>query len=119
MLIGEMRDLETIEAALTVAETGHLVLSTLHTNSRGADDQPHHRHLPAAPAAAGARPALAGAARRGLAAAHPALRRQAAACLAVEVMIPNPAIRNLIREDKIHQIYSQMQVGQRSSACRR
>ena len=39
--------------------------------------------------------------------------------LAVEVMIPNPAIRNLIREEKIHQLYSQMQVGQRSSACRR
>ena len=69
VLIGEMRDLETIEAALVVAETGHLVFSTLHTNSRGADDQPHHRRLPAAPAGAGARAALVRARGRDLAAA--------------------------------------------------
>ncbi len=54
VLVGEMRDLETIEAALTISETGHLVFATLHTNSARLDHQPHHRRLPAPPAAAGA-----------------------------------------------------------------
>ena len=75
VLIGEMRDLETIEAALVVAETGHLVFSTLHTNSRGADHQPRHRRVPAAPAGAGARAALARAPGRHLAAADAARGR--------------------------------------------
>ena len=48
VLVGEMRDLETIEAALIIAETGHLCFGTLHTNCCGADHQPHHRRLPAA-----------------------------------------------------------------------
>jgi len=111
VLIGEMRDLETIEAALTVSETGHLAFATLHTNScvqtinRIIDVFPSH--------------------------AQPQIRAQLSFVLegvisqtllprasgsgrvmACEVMVPNPAIRNLIREDKIHQIYSQMQVGQ-------
>ena len=112
VLVGEMRDLETIEAALTISETGHLVFATLHTNSADLDHQPHHRRLPAAPAAAGAREALVRA---------PGRRHRSSSCraptrpgrvLAMEVMVPNPAIRNLIREDKVHQIYSQMQVGQ-------
>lgn len=111
VLIGEMRDLETIETALTIAETGHLCFATLHTNScvqtinRIIDVFPAHQ--------------------------QPQVRAQLSfvlegvisqlllpradgngRVLAVEVMIPNPAIRNLIREEKIHQIYSQMQVGQ-------
>ena len=57
ILVGEMRDLETIQAALTIAETGHLAFATLHTNSRGRGDQPHHRRLPEPPAVAGARAA--------------------------------------------------------------
>ena len=55
VLVGEMRDLETIEAALTIAETGHLCFATLHTNSAVQTHQPHHRRVPAAPAGAGAR----------------------------------------------------------------
>ena len=51
VLIGEMRDLETIEAAMTIAETGHLVFATLHTNSAVQADQPHHRRVPGGPAA--------------------------------------------------------------------
>ena len=57
ILVGEMRDLETISTALTAAETGHLVFATLHTQDTAADDRPDHRRLPAAPAAAGADPA--------------------------------------------------------------
>ncbi len=58
VLVGEMRDLETIEAALTISETGHLAFATLHTNSAVSDHQPHHRRLPAPPAAAGPRAAV-------------------------------------------------------------
>ena len=58
ILVGEMRDLETISTALTAAETGHLVFATLHTQSAAADDRPHHRRLPAAPAGPGARAAV-------------------------------------------------------------
>ena len=58
ILVGEMRDLETISTALTAAETGHLVFATLHTQEHRADDRPHHRRVPAAPAAAGARAAV-------------------------------------------------------------
>jgi twitching motility protein PilT len=118
VLIGEMRDLETIEAALVVAETGHLVFSTLHTNcavqtiNRVIDVFPPHQQ---AQVRAQLSLVLPG---RHLAAARPA-RDGKGRCLAAEVMIPNPAIRNLIREEKVHQIYSQMQVGQTSSACRR
>ncbi len=111
VLIGEMRDLETVAAALTVAETGHLVLSTLHTNSAV---QTINRIIDIFPDQQ-----------------QPQIRAQLSLILqgvisqqlipkadgrgrvlCVEVMIPNPAIRNLIRENKIHQIYSQLQVGQ-------
>ncbi len=111
VLIGEMRDLETVLAALTVAETGHLVLSTLHTNSAV---QTINRIIDIFPEQQ-----------------QPQVRAQLSLILqavisqqliprsdgrgrvlAVEVMIPNPAIRNLIRENKIHQLYSQLQVGQ-------
>ena len=53
ILVGEMRDFETISIALTAAETGHLVLSTLHTRGRGGDDQPHHQRVPAVSAETG------------------------------------------------------------------
>jgi twitching motility protein PilT len=111
VLIGEMRDLETIEAALVVAETGHLVFSTLHTNSavqtinRIIDVFPPHQQ---AQVRAQLSLVLQGVVSQQLIARRDGRGR----VLAAEVMIPNPAIRNLIREEKVHQIYSQMQVGQ-------
>jgi twitching motility protein PilT len=114
VLIGEMRNLETVEAALTIAETGHLVFATLHTNSavssinRIIDVFPAHQHSQV---------------RAQLSFTLLAVMSQvllprangSGRILAMEVMIPNPAIRNLIREDKLHQIYSQMQMGQSGS----
>ena len=111
VLIGEMRDLETIEAALTVAETGHLVFATLHTNScvqtinRILDVFPPYQQ-PQVRAQLSF--VLEGVVSQILLAKASGLGR----VLCLEVMIPNPAIRNLIREEKVHQIYSQMQVGQ-------
>ncbi len=111
VLIGEMRDLETIEAALTVAETGHLCFATLHTNSavqtmnRIVDVFPPHQQ-PQVRAQLSF--VLEGVLSQQLIPKQTGRGR----ALAVEVMIPNPAIRNLIREDKIHQIYGQMQMGQ-------
>ena len=78
----------------------------------GADDQPHHRRLPGAPAGADPHPAVAGARRHrlpGAAAAGPTAQGRV---VALEIMVPTPAIRNLIRDDKVHQIYSSMQTGQ-------
>ena len=111
VLIGEMRDLETIESALRIAETGHLTFGTLHTNSASStinriiDVFPAHQ--------------------------QPQIRAQLSLVLegimcqsllpkidgkgramCMEILVPNAAIRNLIREDKIHQIYSSMQSGQ-------
>src|SRR5881275_286158 len=111
VLIGEMRDLETIESALRISETGHLTFATLHTNSASStinriiDVFPAHQ--------------------------QPQIRAQLSLVLegimcqsllpksdgkgramCMEIMVPNAAIRNLIREDKIHQIYSAMQTGQ-------
>jgi len=111
VLIGEMRDLETIEAALVVAETGHLVFSTLHTNSavqtinRVIDVFPPHQQ---AQVRAQLSLVLEGVISQQLLPRRDGRGR----CLAAEVMIPNAAIRNLIREEKVHQLYSQMQVGQ-------
>jgi twitching motility protein PilT len=111
VLIGEMRDLETIEAALTVAETGHLAFATLHTNScvqtinRIVDVFPPYQQ---AQIRAQLSFVLEGVMCQSL---LPRANGPGRA-LALELMVPNPAIRNLIREDKIHQIYSQMQVGQ-------
>ncbi len=111
VLIGEMRDLETIEAALTIAETGHLCFATLHTNSavqtinRIIDVFPSHQQ-PQVRAQLSF--VLEGILSQQL---IPRMNGRGRA-LAVEIMVPNPAIRNLIREDKIHQIYSQMQMGQ-------
>jgi twitching motility protein PilT len=114
VVIGEMRDLETIEAALTIAETGHLVFGTLHTNSAiqtisrivsvfSGDQQNRIRVLLSF--------VLQGVICQDL---LPAI--EGGRVLACEVLIPNPAIRNLIREDKTHQIYSQMQMGQTQTA---
>ena len=111
VLIGEMRDLETVESALRIAETGHLTFGTLHTNTAAStinriiDVFPAHQ--------------------------QPQIRAQLSMVLegifcqtllpkiggsgramAMEILVPNAAVRNLIREDKIHQIYSAMQSGQ-------
>jgi twitching motility protein PilT len=111
VLIGEMRDLETIESALRIAETGHLTFGTLHTNSaastinRVIDVFPAHQQ-PQIRAQLSL--VLEGILCQAL---LPKAGGQGRA-MAMEVLIPNPAIRNLIREDKIHQIYSSMQSGQ-------
>ena len=111
VLIGEMRDLETIEAALTVSETGHLTLATLHTNSavqtinRVIDVFPPHQQEQIRVQMSFV---LEGIFAQNLIPKKSGQGR----VLAVELLVPNPAIRNLIREDKIHQIYSMMQTGQ-------
>ena len=111
VLIGEMRDLETIEAALIIAETGHLAFATLHTNGA---IQTINRIIDVFP------PYQQPQIRANLSFVLEGVMSQqlipkmggTGRVLALEVMIPNVAIRNLIREDKVHQIYSQMQVGQ-------
>lgn len=111
VLVGEMRDLETIESALVVSETGHLAFGTLHTNScvqsinRIVDVFPPYQQ-PQVRAQLSF--VLEGVLSQQL---LPKMTGQGR-CLALEIMSPNAAIRNLIREDKVHQIYSQMQVGQ-------
>lgn len=111
VLIGEMRDLETIEAALTISETGHLTFATLHTNSsvqtinRIVDVFPSHQQ-PQIRAQLSF--VLEGVISQQLMPRKDGTGR----VLGLEIMVPNPAIRNLIREDKIHQIYSIMQTGQ-------
>jgi twitching motility protein PilT len=111
VLIGEMRDLETIEAALRIAETGHLTFGTLHTNSaastinRVIDVFPAHQQ---SQIRAQLSLVLEGVLCQSLV---PKVGGQGRA-MAMEILIPNPAVRNLIREDKIHQIYSAMQSGQ-------
>jgi twitching motility protein PilT len=106
-----MRDLETIEAALVISETGHLAFGTLHTNScvqtinRILDVFPPYQQ-PQIRAQLSF--VLEGVVTQNLVSKAGGPGR----VLAIEVMVPNAAIRNLIREDKVHQIYSQMQVGQ-------
>jgi twitching motility protein PilT len=111
VLIGEMRDLETVEAALRIAETGHLTFATLHTNSAAttinrivdifpSNQQPQIR--------AQLSMVLEGILCQSLIPRANGTGR----CMAMEILIPTMAIRNLIREDKIHQIYSSMQTGQ-------
>jgi twitching motility protein PilT len=111
ILVGEMRDLETIEAALVVAETGHLVLASLHTNS---SVQTISRILDVFPPNQQAQVRTQLSMNLEGVISQTLLPRKGGKgrVLAVEVMVPNAAIRNLIREDKIHQIYSQMQMGQ-------
>jgi len=111
VLLGELRDMETIETALTVAETGHLCFATLHTNSCV---QTINRVIDVFPS--GQQPQI----RAQLSFVLEGVLSQLlipktdgkGRCVALEIMVPNAAIRNLIREDKVHQIYSQMQVGQ-------
>jgi twitching motility protein PilT len=111
VLIGEMRDLETIESALRIAETGHLTFATLHTNSAS---QTINRIIDVFPAH-----------QQGQIRTQLSLVLEGIVCqsllrrakmpgrvVALEIMVPTPAIRNLIREDKVHQIYSSMQSGQ-------
>ena len=111
VLIGEMRDLETVEAALKIAETGHLTFGTLHTNSaaqtinRIIDVFPSHQQ---------------GQIRTQLSLVLEGIVCQAllpkadgkGRVVALEILVPTPAIRNLVRDDKVHQIYSAMQSGQ-------
>ena len=111
VLIGEMRDLETIESALRIAETGHLTFATLHTNSAA---QTINRIIDVFPAH-----------QQGQIRTQLSLVLEGIVCqallpradgkgrvVALEIMVPTPAIRNLIRDDKVHQIYSTMQAGQ-------
>jgi twitching motility protein PilT len=111
VLVGEMRDLETIESALRIAETGHLTFATLHTNSAAStinriiDVFPSEQQ---AQVRAQLSLVLEGILCQAL---LPRAEGQGRA-MALEVLVPNGAIRNLIREDKVHQIYSMMQTGQ-------
>ncbi len=110
IMVGELRDVETIEAALTIAETGHLVFGTLHTNSTvqtinrlvnvfPSDKQNQIR-------------SLLSFVLQGVVAQQLVPKVSGGRQLIQEVLVPTLAIRNLIRENKIHQIYSQMQIGQ-------
>ena len=111
VLIGEMRDLETIESALRIAETGHLTFATLHTNSAA---QTINRIIDVFPAH------QQGQIRTQLSLVLEGIICQAllpradgkGRVVSLEIMVPTPAIRNLIRDDKVHQIYSTMQAGQ-------
>ena len=111
VLIGEMRDLETVEAALKIAETGHLTFGTLHTNSAA---QTINRVIDIFPASQQSQVrtqlslVLEGIVCQAL---LPRADGKGRVC-SLEIMVPNPAIRNLIRDDKIHQIYGAMQTGQ-------
>ena len=110
VLVGEMRDVETIEMALRVAETGHLTLATLHTNTAASTI---NRIIDVFPAVQQAQ------IRTQLSLVLEGIMCQSllpkasgnGRCMALEILVPNSAIRNLIREDKIHQIYSIMQTG--------
>lgn len=111
VLIGELRDLETVEAAITISETGHLALATLHTNSAL---QTINRIVDVFP------PFQQGQIRAQLAMTLEAIVCQqlvpkvgGGRAMAIEILMPTPAIRNLIREDKTHQIYTQMQTGRK------
>jgi twitching motility protein PilT len=112
VLVGEMRDLETIAAALTIAETGHLTLGTLHTNSCA---QTMNRIIDVFPTSqqdqvrAQLSLVLEGVLSQQL---IPNVDDRGRA-MALEILVATPAIRNLIREEKIHQIYSAMQAGQK------
>jgi twitching motility protein PilT len=111
VLIGEMRDLETVEAALRIAETGHLTFGTLHTNSasstinRIVDIFPAHQQSQIRTQLS---LVLEGVVCQTL---LPKVNGQGRV-VALEILIPHAGVRNLIREDKIHQIYSAMQTGQ-------
>ena len=112
ILVGEMRDLDTIQAALTIAETGHLAFATLHTNSaaeainRMIDVFPAHQQSQVRAQLAFV---LEGIITQTLLAKAKGRGRS----MAAEILVVTPAIRALIRDDKIHQIYSSMQSGKK------
>ena len=112
ILVGEMRDLETISTALTAAETGHLVFATLHTQDapqtidRVIDVFPAHQQQQVRVQLA---TSLQGVVTQQLV----PLQGDSGRTVATEVLVATPAIRNLIREAKVHQIYSAMQAGAR------
>jgi twitching motility protein PilT len=111
VLIGEMRDLETMEAALTISETGHLAFATLHTNSaaeavnRIVDVFPTNQQEQV-------RVQLSFVL-QGIVCQQLIPRMGGGRSLAVEVLVATPAVRAVIRDDKIHQIYSLIQAGQK------
>jgi twitching motility protein PilT len=111
VLVGEMRDLETVEATLRVAETGHLTFSTLHTNSAA---ETISRIIDIFPSQYQSQVRIMLSMSLEAVITQTLLPRAdgKGRVLAMEILIPNPAIRNLIRENKIHQIYSSMQMGQ-------
>ena len=112
ILVGEMRDLETIAAALTIAETGHLALATLHTNSaaesinRIIDVFPHNQQSQV-------RAQLAFVLEGVITQTLLPKAKGRGRVMAAEIMVATPAIRALIRDEKIHQIYSAMQAGKK------
>jgi twitching motility protein PilT len=112
ILVGEMRDLETIAAALTIAETGHLALATLHTNSaaesinRIIDVFPHNQQSQV-------RAQLAFVLEGVITQTLIPRAKGRGRVMATEIMVSTPAIRALIRDEKIHQIYSAMQAGKK------
>ncbi|MGK5085924.1 PilT/PilU family type 4a pilus ATPase [Bdellovibrionota bacterium FG-2] len=114
ILVGELRDPETIEMALTMAETGHLVFATLHTNNaiqsinRLINVFPQHQQSQI-------RQVLSFSLQAIVSQQLISKSYEQGRAMACEVLIPTMAIRNLIREDKIHQIYSSMQSGQDDS----
>src|SRR5262247_106898 len=110
VLIGEMRDLETVEAALKIAETGHLTFGTLHTNSAA---QTINRIIDIFPAhqQSQIRTQLS-LVLEGIVCQALLPKQGGGRVVSLEIMVPTAGIRNLIREDKIHQIYSAMQTGQ-------
>jgi twitching motility protein PilT len=117
ILVGELRDIETIEAALTMAETGHLVFGTLHTNGAVQSINrvinvfsPHQQTQ--------IRQLLAFTLQAILSQQLIPKSYDPGRVLAYELMVPNAAIRSLIREDKLHQIYSSMQTGQDNTGMR-
>jgi twitching motility protein PilT len=111
VLIGEMRDLETVESALKIAETGHLTFGTLHTNSAA---QTINRIIDVFPAGQQAQIrtqlslVLEGVVCQALLPRADGKGR----VVSLEILVPTSGIRNLIRDDKVHQIYGQMQTGQ-------
>ncbi len=112
ILVGEMRDLETISAALTIAETGHLALATLHTNSAA---ESINRIIDVFPATqqSQVRAQLAFVLEGVITQTLLPRAKGRGRAMAVEIMVATPAIRALIRDDKIHQIYSAMQAGKK------
>jgi twitching motility protein PilT len=112
ILVGEMRDLETVAAALTIAETGHLVLATLHTNSAA---ESINRIIDVFPSnqQSQVRAQLAFVLEGVITQTLLPKAKGRGRCMAAEIMVATPAIRALIRDDKIHQIYSAMQAGKK------